>query len=112
MSSSVFFLRFHPLFSMAGVTAVSALGLFCVITAALDSGEKLPAPPMVKMKRPTPPKPAPIGDRYVCSGCGYEYVPELGDEDGEIAPGTLFEQLPAEWVCPECAETKDQFVKA
>ena len=37
---------------------------------------------------------------------------ELGDEDGEIAPGTLFEQLPAEWVCPECAETKDQFVKA
>ena len=39
-------------------------------------------------------------------------VPELGDEDGEIAPGTLFEQLPAEWVCPECAETKDQFVKA
>ena len=40
------------------------------------------------------------GDRYVCSGCGYEYVPELGDEDGEIAPGTLFEQLPAEWVCP------------
>ena len=60
----------------------------------------------------TPPKPAPIGDRYVCSGCGYEYVPELGDADGEIAPGTLFEQLPAEWVCTECAETKDQFVKA
>jgi len=39
-------------------------------------------------------------------------VPELGDEDGEIAPGTLFEQLPADWVCPECAEGKDQFVKA
>ena len=31
---------------------------------------------------------------------------------GEIAPGTLFEQLPADWVCPECAEGKDQFVKA
>lgn len=30
-----------------------------LLTAALDSGEKLPAPPMVKMKRPTPPKPAP-----------------------------------------------------
>ena len=67
---------------------------------------------MVKMKRPTVPKPAPIGDTYVCGGCGYEYVPELGDEDGEIAPGTLFEQLPADWVCPECAEGKDQFVKA
>ena len=48
----------------------------------------------------------------MCGGCGYEYVPELGDEDGEIAPGTLFEQLPADWVCPECAEGKDQFVKA
>ena len=83
-----------------------------LLTAALDSGEKQPAPPMVKMKRPTPPKPTPIGDTYVCGGCGYEYVPELGDEDGEIAPGTLFEQLPADWVCPECAEGKDQFVKA
>ena len=38
-------------------------------------------------------------DTYVCGGCGYEYVPELGDEDGEIAPGTLFEQLPADWGC-------------
>ena len=83
-----------------------------LLAKALDTGDKLPAPPMVKMKRPTPPKPEPIGKRYVCGGCGYEYVPELGDEDGEIAPGTLFEQLPAEWVCPECAETKDQFVKA
>ena len=49
---------------------------------------------------------------FTIGGCGYEYVPELGDEDGEIAPGTLFEQLPADWVCPECAEGKDQFVKA
>ena len=37
-----------------------------LLTAALDSGEKQPAPPMVKMKRPTPPKPTPIGDTYVC----------------------------------------------
>lgn len=34
MSSSVFFLRFHPLFRMSGVIAVSALGIFCVIIAA------------------------------------------------------------------------------
>lgn len=27
-------LRFHPLFSMAGAIAVSALGIFCVIIAA------------------------------------------------------------------------------
>jgi butyryl-CoA dehydrogenase len=83
-----------------------------LLTQALDTGEKQPAPPMVKMKRPTPPKPEPIGKRYVCGGCGYEYVPELGDEDGEIAPGTLFEKLPEDWVCPECAESKEHFIEA
>lgn len=83
-----------------------------LLTEALDTGEKDPAPPMVKMKRPPAPKPEPIGDRYVCSGCGYEYIPENGDEDAEIAPGTLFEKLPEDWVCPECAEGKDQFIKA
>lgn len=83
-----------------------------LLTAALDTGEKQPAPPMVKMKRPQMPKPEPIGPRYVCSGCGYEYVPELGDEDSEIAPGTQFKDLPEDWVCPECAEAKDQFIQA
>ena len=83
-----------------------------LLTAALDCGEKQPAPPMVKMKRPQPPKPEPIGKRYVCGGCGYEYIPELGDEDAEIAPGTLFEKLPEDWVCPECAESKDMFIEA
>ncbi len=83
-----------------------------LLAEALDTGEKQPAPPMVKMKRPPVPKPSPIGKRYVCGGCGYEYVPELGDEDAEIAPGTLFEKLPQDWVCPECAEGKDQFIEA
>ena len=83
-----------------------------LLTAALDTGEKQPAPPMVKMKRPPVPKPEPIGMRYVCGGCGYEYVPELGDEDAEVAPGTLFEKLPEEWVCPECGEGKDMFIEA
>ncbi len=83
-----------------------------LLAAALDTGEKQPAPPMVKMKRPKAPKEAPIGKRYVCSGCGYEYIPERGDPDAEIAPGTLFEKLPEDWVCPECAEAKDQFIEA
>lgn len=83
-----------------------------LLAAALDTGEKQPAPPMVKMKRPPAPKPAPIGKRYVCSGCGYEYIPERGDEEAEIAPGTLFEKLPEDWVCPECAEGKGQFIEA
>jgi len=83
-----------------------------LLTAALDTGEKRPAPPMVKIKRPQMPRPEPIGPRYVCSGCGYEYVPELGDEDSEVAPGTQFKDLPEDWVCPECAESKDQFIQA
>lgn len=82
-----------------------------LLAEALGTGEKAPAPEMVKMKRPTPPKPTPIGPRYVCNGCGYEYVPELGDEDAEIAEGTLFKDLPEDWVCPECSEEKSHFIE-
>ena len=49
--------------------------------------------------------------KYVCEPCGYEYDPAIGDEDSEIAPGTLFEKLPDEWVCPECAESKEMFIE-
>ena len=83
-----------------------------LLAEALGLEEKQPAPPMVKMKRPPAPKPEPIGKRYVCMGCGYEYVPELGDPDGDVAPGTLFENLPEGWACPECAESKDKFIEA
>ncbi|HWP50355.1 MAG TPA: acyl-CoA dehydrogenase family protein [Clostridia bacterium] len=83
-----------------------------LLTAALDTGDKLAAPPMVKIKRPVLPRPEPIGPRYICNGCGYEYIPELGDPDAEIAPGTQFKDVPEDWVCPECAEPKDQFIEA
>ncbi len=83
-----------------------------LLAQELGMGDKQPAPPMVKMKRPPAPKPAPIGKRYVCCGCGYEYIPERGDESAEVAPGTLFEKLPEEWVCPECAESKEMFIEA
>lgn len=83
-----------------------------LLIKALGTEEKKPAPPMVKIKRPLPPKKEPIGPRYVCNGCGYEYVPELGDEDADIPEGTQFKDLPADWVCPECSEEKDHFVEA
>ncbi|WP_031515655.1 rubredoxin [Desulfofalx alkaliphila] len=47
--------------------------------------------------------------KYVCSVCGYVYDPEAGDADSGIAPGTAFEDLPADWVCPLCGVGKDQF---
>lgn len=46
--------------------------------------------------------------RYVCP-CGYEYDPEVGDPDGGIAPGTAFEDIPDDWVCPVCGLGKDMF---
>jgi len=75
-----------------------------------------------QVKRGTTPKTAPsyIEERkedvskmakYKCSVCGYIYDPELGDPDGGIKPGTRFEEIPDDWVCPVCGASKDQFEK-
>jgi rubredoxin len=50
-------------------------------------------------------------DRYRCTACTYIYDPALGDPDTGILPGTSFEDLPEDWVCPECGASKDQFEK-
>lgn len=47
--------------------------------------------------------------KYVCVICGYVYDPAVGDEDSGIAPGTAFEDLPADWVCPLCGVGKEDF---
>ena len=47
--------------------------------------------------------------KYVCSMCGYVYDPALGDPDGDVAPGTPWEDVPEDWVCPECGAGKDMF---
>lgn len=51
-----------------------------------------------------------IMERRACQFCGYLYDPEVGDSLGGIPPGTWFEELPEDWVCPECGATPDQFV--
>jgi flavin reductase (DIM6/NTAB) family NADH-FMN oxidoreductase RutF/rubredoxin len=48
-------------------------------------------------------------DKYVCQVCGYVYDPAKGDPDNGVEPGTVFEELPDDWVCPVCGATKDQF---
>ena len=84
-----------------------------LLTKALDTGAKKPAEvPYKKMKKITPKKTIEIPKIYVCSGCGYEYNPFIGDPESEIAPGTDFTALPEEWVCPECSEEKANFIKA
>ncbi len=47
--------------------------------------------------------------KYECTVCGYIYDPEKGDPDRNVPPGTPFEQLPVDWVCPDCGATKDMF---
>ena len=50
-------------------------------------------------------------NRHVCKVCGYVYTPEEGDEDAGIKPGTVFEDLPDDWICPTCGVSKDEFEK-
>ena len=49
-----------------------------------------------------------IAMKYVCP-CGYEYDPAIGDPENGIAPGTAWEDVPADWVCPVCGLDKDAF---
>ena len=85
-----------------------------LLTAALggDAAKKPAEVPYKKIKRIVPKKVMELPKIYVCSGCGYEYNPFVGDPEAEIAPGTDFTALPEEWVCPECSEEKANFIKA
>jgi rubredoxin/flavin reductase (DIM6/NTAB) family NADH-FMN oxidoreductase RutF len=47
--------------------------------------------------------------KYKCIMCGYIYDPAVGDVDNGVEPGTAFEDLPDDWVCPDCGAGKDQF---
>ncbi|BCO09131.1 rubredoxin [Desulfolithobacter dissulfuricans] len=46
--------------------------------------------------------------KYECP-CGYVYDPEEGDYENGIDPGTPFEDLPDDWVCPKCGAEKEHF---
>ena len=49
--------------------------------------------------------------KYVCTACGFVYDEALGDPDNGIAPGTKFEDLPNDYVCPWCGMGKDAFAQ-
>jgi len=50
-------------------------------------------------------------DKWKCTVCGYIYDPEEGDPDSGIEPATPFQELPEDWVCPECGAAKKYFQK-
>jgi rubredoxin len=86
-----------------------------------SSGEPLTYAYCQQVKRGSTPKSAPwyiekekevtAMDKYECIVCGYVYDPRGGDPESDIPPGTPFEQLPDDWVCPVCGAGKDQFEK-
>jgi rubredoxin-NAD+ reductase len=49
--------------------------------------------------------------KYVCNVCGYVYNEEIGDTENGIEPGTKWEELPDDFVCPLCGVGKDDFSK-
>lgn len=48
-------------------------------------------------------------EKYICTVCGYIYDPEQGDSDSGISPGTAFDDIPEDWVCPVCGAGKEDF---
>ena len=49
--------------------------------------------------------------KWECEACTYVYDPEIGDPDNGIEPGTPFDDIPDDWVCPECEAGKEYFRK-
>lgn len=47
--------------------------------------------------------------KYKCNVCGYIYDPAIGDVEHGIKIGTAFEDIPDDWVCPECGVDKTNF---
>jgi len=47
--------------------------------------------------------------KWQCMPCGYIYDPAVGEPEGGVAPGTPFEEIPDDWVCPVCGVSKDEF---
>ncbi len=50
-----------------------------------------------------------MSQKYICTVCDWVYNPKVGDPEGGIAPGTAFEDIPEDWVCPDCGATKEDF---
>ncbi|MBE0522180.1 MAG: rubredoxin [Candidatus Methanoperedenaceae archaeon] len=50
-------------------------------------------------------------EKWKCTLCDYVYDEAAGDADSGVEPGTAFDDLPDDWVCPWCGAPKDAFEK-
>ena len=74
-----------------------ALSFLLIVLVAIAAGYKNFSPKMTGK------------ERYECLQCKYIYNPKFGNEKAGIKPGTSFQDLPDDWVCPVCGEGKDMF---
>lgn len=49
------------------------------------------------------------GSKWQCEACGYLYDPAIGASADGIAPGAPWDDLPEDWVCPDCGATRAEF---
>ncbi len=47
--------------------------------------------------------------KWRCGSCDYVYDEAHGDPDEGIPPGTEWDALPDDWICPECGADKEDF---
>lgn len=47
--------------------------------------------------------------KYLCLLCGFVYDEEAGWLEDGIAPGTRWEDVPEDWLCPDCGAMKCDF---
>lgn len=48
-------------------------------------------------------------NKWRCTLCGCVYDPEEGDDESDVDPDTLFDDLPPDWLCPDCGASMDEF---
>ena len=47
--------------------------------------------------------------KYICVLCGYTYDEEQGCPEDGLAPGTRWEDVAEDWLCPDCGASKIDF---
>ena len=106
----------HTLF-IGEVAAAEVLSGAAPLTYAAYHARKGRAPKNAPTYRGEvePPAQAPtkapaVASTWTCGVCGYTYDPAEGDPAHGLAPGTRFDDLPGDWVCPVCGAPKDAFL--